>query len=142
MPGTNVVEVFVDTTHSWSRWYPGAGLYRNVRLVTTDDVFLPADELFFTTPSVTAARATATVSGIVRSRRAADADGVVTATLSAPDGRVLPIEIEESRREALLLGLDTVTRTLQKRSRLVAVNMKTVSSFMTEIHRRRCSPVP
>ena len=59
VPGTNIVEVEADTTLLNSRWYPGAGLYRNVRLVTTDDMFLPADDLFFTTPSVSAARAEA-----------------------------------------------------------------------------------
>ena len=91
VPGTNIVEVEADTTLLQSRWYPGAGLYRNVRLITTDDVFLPADDLFFTTPSVSAARAEATVSGIVRSRRPSAAEGVVTATLTAPDGKVAAV---------------------------------------------------
>ena len=88
VPGTNVVEVEADTNPLNSRWYPGAGLYRNVRLVTTDDVFLPADDVFFTTPSVTAARADASVSGVVRSRRGAALDCEVRAVLTAPDGRI------------------------------------------------------
>ena len=51
-PGANLVEVSADTTDHKSRWYPGAGIYRDVRLA----VFRPGDAdpatLFITTESV------------------------------------------------------------------------------------------
>ena len=36
-----------------SRWYPGAGLYRNVHLVNTDKVHIPVWGTYVTTPKVT-----------------------------------------------------------------------------------------
>ena len=40
-----------------SRWYPGAGLYRNVRLVTTEKVHVPVWGTQLTTPHVEASYA-------------------------------------------------------------------------------------
>ena len=37
-----------------SRWYPGAGLYRNVHVVMTNDVHIPVWGTYVTTPRVTA----------------------------------------------------------------------------------------
>ena len=37
-PGTNVVEVSLENKERQSRWYPGAGLYRNVHLIDRDRV--------------------------------------------------------------------------------------------------------
>ena len=35
-----------------SRWYPGAGLYRNVHLIITEDAYIPVWGTYITTPSV------------------------------------------------------------------------------------------
>ena len=77
-PGTNTVLVKADTTRLESRWYPGAGLYRDVRLVRTDRVYLPGDELFVTTPEVSGERAAVRVEGVLRNRGGTAADGEVT----------------------------------------------------------------
>ena len=37
-PGDNIVTVHADTRKHDSRWYPGAGIYRKVRLIITDPV--------------------------------------------------------------------------------------------------------
>ena len=49
----NVLAVRLDTAHWGSRWYPGAGLYRNVWLVKTNPVHVGHWGVFVTTPSIT-----------------------------------------------------------------------------------------
>lgn len=56
-PGTNVIEVSLENLPESSRWYPGAGLYRNVRLIETDKVHIPVWGTRLTTPYVSAASA-------------------------------------------------------------------------------------
>ncbi|MDE6340533.1 MAG: DUF4982 domain-containing protein [Muribaculaceae bacterium] len=51
-PGENVVEVSLENPDKSSRWYPGAGLYRNVHLVETDEVHIPVWGTYLTTPYV------------------------------------------------------------------------------------------
>jgi beta-galactosidase len=48
----NVVAVHVDTRTHFSRWYPGAGIYRNVRLVVHEPVHVAHWGVFVTTPEV------------------------------------------------------------------------------------------
>ena len=35
-----------------SRWYPGAGLYRNVHIITTSDAYIPVWGTYITTPVI------------------------------------------------------------------------------------------
>ncbi|QBG45919.1 DUF4982 domain-containing protein [Verrucomicrobia bacterium S94] len=50
--GTNVLTVKVDhTRYADSRWYTGAGIYRNVELITTDKLHIPIWGTFYTTVS-------------------------------------------------------------------------------------------
>ena len=51
-PGENVVEVSLENLPESSRWYPGAGLYRNVRLLLRDKVHVPVWGTKVTTPYV------------------------------------------------------------------------------------------
>lgn len=48
----NTLAVRLENKPFSSRWYPGAGLYRNVRLVTTDSVHVPVWGTHVTTPHV------------------------------------------------------------------------------------------
>lgn len=48
----NVVAVRLENKPESSRWYPGAGLYRNVHLVVTDEVHVPVWGTYITTPFV------------------------------------------------------------------------------------------
>lgn len=50
--GTNTLDVALENYEKASRWYPGAGLYRNVRLVATDRVHIPVWGTYVTTPVV------------------------------------------------------------------------------------------
>jgi len=51
-PGTNTLEVSLENLPKSSRWYPGAGLYRNVHIITTDKVHVPVWGTQLTTPYV------------------------------------------------------------------------------------------
>lgn len=57
-PGENTVTVEVENHEKQSRWYPGAGLYRNVHLITTDKTHIPVWGTYVTTPDVDRDRAT------------------------------------------------------------------------------------
>ena len=51
--GENTLAVRLDTVRWGSRWYPGAGIYRNVWLVRTSPVHVGHWGVFVTTPSIT-----------------------------------------------------------------------------------------
>ena len=48
----NLLAVRLENRPQSSRWYPGAGLYRHVRLVTTDEIHVPVWGTQLTTPHV------------------------------------------------------------------------------------------
>jgi beta-galactosidase len=57
----NVIAVRLDTKNWDSRWYPGAGLYRNVWLVKTTQIHIAYNGVFCTTPEVNKEKATISV---------------------------------------------------------------------------------
>ena len=50
--GNNVLAVRLENLPNSSRWYPGAGLYRNVHLVTASEIHIPEWGMHVTTPHV------------------------------------------------------------------------------------------
>ena len=69
----NVVAVRLNTETFGSRWYPGGGIYRHVRLVKTNPVHVAQWGVFVTTPKVTANEADALVRVSIDNRRNLDA---------------------------------------------------------------------
>jgi beta-galactosidase len=63
----NVIAVRLDTKSWDSRWYPGAGIYRNVWLVKTAQVHISQDGVFCTTPEIKKEQAVLSVSTEVES---------------------------------------------------------------------------
>ena len=57
----NIIAVRVDTEKLGSRWYPGAGIYRHVRLVKTNKLHIPQWGVFISTPEINSQYATASV---------------------------------------------------------------------------------
>ena len=51
--GENKLEVSLENKPESSRWYPGAGLYRNVHLIETGKIHVPVWGTYITTPFVT-----------------------------------------------------------------------------------------
>ena len=49
---SNTLAVRLENMPESSRWYPGAGLYRNVHVVVTEDAYIPIWGTYITTPQV------------------------------------------------------------------------------------------
>ncbi len=69
----NVIAVRLAPEDHSSRWYPGAGIYRNVWLEETGPVHVPVWGTYVTTPSVSEQSATVSVRTEVRNRRDSEA---------------------------------------------------------------------
>jgi len=63
----NLIAVRLDTKSWDSRWYPGAGLYRNVWIVKTSQVHISYNGVFCTTPEIKAERGVLSVKAEVES---------------------------------------------------------------------------
>ena len=72
----NVLAVRLDTVHWGSRWYPGAGIYRNVWLVKTNPVHVGHWGVYVTTPSITDDEGKATAGRDASTTRATEAASV------------------------------------------------------------------
>ncbi|MBZ5591485.1 MAG: DUF4982 domain-containing protein [Acidobacteriia bacterium] len=66
----NVIAVRLAPEDASSRWYPGAGIYRNVWLVTTGPIHVAQWGTYLTTQDVSSANATITVRSEIRNRNA------------------------------------------------------------------------
>ena len=83
----NTVAVRLETLPESSRWYPGAGLYRNVHLIVTEDAYVPIWGTYITTPIVNEQFARVKVETKVNLPAAADPkDYSIKTTLCAPNG--------------------------------------------------------
>ena len=89
----NVIAVKVDNSKQPnSRWYSGSGIYRNVRLVTTNAVYVDNYGTYVTTPNITADKAEIAIQTTVKNamltaqsveveQRLYDADGQLVSTM-------------------------------------------------------------
>jgi len=73
---------FVD-----SRWYPGSGIYRNVKLLTLDRLHVPVWGTYVTTPAVTRTSATVVIEIKVKNDYAQPSQVQVSTGLIDPSGR-------------------------------------------------------
>jgi beta-galactosidase len=89
----NVLAVRLTPEANSSRWYPGAGIYRNVWLDVTGAVHVARWGTYVTTPSVTAAVATIAVKTELRNRRPGAANVQLrTSILDGAGRRVAMVE--------------------------------------------------
>lgn len=86
----NVLAVRLDTVHWGSRWYPGAGLYRNVWLVKTDPVHVGHWGVFVTTPKLTDDRGEAKIAVTIDNQGGAAAAASVRAAIFELSGDDIP----------------------------------------------------
>ncbi|MCO6044036.1 DUF4982 domain-containing protein [Aeoliella sp. ICT_H6.2] len=85
----NVVAVEVDTRRHGSRWYPGAGIYRKVRMTIANPLHIAHWGTFVTTPSVSDWRATVRVRSTVDNHSSSDRELDVAVTIRDPEGNVV-----------------------------------------------------
>ena len=87
-PGQNDMVVELENFERASRWYPGAGLYRNVHLVTTDRVHIPTWGTYVTTPFISADYASVNldieIKGLEKGRTVEVATDIIS-----PDGKTV-----------------------------------------------------
>ena len=94
----NVIAVRVDNSQQPnSRWYPGSGIYRHVRLVTTDPVHVDHWGSYVTTPEVTAASARVTIRTTVRNASQADQPITLRTVLYDAAGKEVAAATAEAR---------------------------------------------
>jgi beta-galactosidase len=85
----NTVAVRVDTRKHATRWYPGAGIYRNVKLVTCAPVHVAHWGTCVTTPMASDTAAAVQVRASIENSGNADTRISITIELAGPDGRVV-----------------------------------------------------
>lgn len=86
--GDNELVVELENFERASRWYPGAGLYRNVNFVVTDKVHIPEWGTYATTPTVSDSVATVKLDIEIQGAAIGDNIGVFT-QIYAPDGMLV-----------------------------------------------------
>ena len=84
-PGRNLLEVRLHNREQSSRWYPGAGLYRNVHLILTGETRIPVWGVCVRTPEISPERATVEVQAEI----AGPLEGVTVHTELLRGGEVL-----------------------------------------------------
>ncbi len=88
--GENVLAVKVDhTRYADSRWYTGAGIYRNVQLVSTGLLHVPVWGIRITTPDVSAAAAKVVVETSIRNDFGSDRSAELRSAILDTEGRVV-----------------------------------------------------
>ena len=86
--GPNILAVRADTSQQPScRWYSGGGIYRHVKLETTDPVHIDNWGTFVTTPKVAAAAATVHVRSTIINQSPAARDVALAVDILGPDGK-------------------------------------------------------
>jgi beta-galactosidase len=87
LKGKNTVAVRVDTTNHGTRWYPGAGIYRNVMLEVREPVHIAQWGVFVTTPEVTDDAATVKVRAVVENHTDDETEVGVVFSYRDPNGK-------------------------------------------------------
>ena len=88
VPGDNNLVVELENFERASRWYPGAGLYRNVHVVNTDRIHIPTWGTYVTTPFVSPEKASVRLEMEIAGTNKGDKLGVTTEIIS-PEGKVV-----------------------------------------------------
>jgi beta-galactosidase len=106
---SNLLAVRTDTSgQPASRWYTGAGIYRHVRLVTTDPIHLEAWSTFVSTPQISDVEARVCVQTVVRNDTAAVVAATVETRLIDPAGTTVatasaPLEVAATAGQSVTL---------------------------------------
>lgn len=86
--GKNTVAVSLENKPMSSRWYPGAGIYRNVHLLSTDKVHIPVWGTQLTTPYVSKEYATVHIATTLEGVKKGE-NITLTTQVTGPDGKTV-----------------------------------------------------
>ena len=88
--GENTLAVRLENLPESSRWYPGAGLYRNVHVIVTEDAYIPVWGTYITTPAVNEKFARVNVRTSVKLPGGAiPSDYMVRTSIVSPKGKIV-----------------------------------------------------
>ena len=88
-PEGNVLAVRLENYPESSRWYPGAGLYRNVHVIVSDEIRIPLWGIRLTTPEIRPDHAKVRLQADVESPAGTDSRLVLKTLLRDAGGRVV-----------------------------------------------------
>ena len=92
----NVLAVKVDRTrYADSRWYTGSGIYRPVKLITTDKLHIPIWGTFVTTPEVSADKALIDIEVKVKNAYLRECRSMLTTEIVSPAGKKVAAQKQE-----------------------------------------------
>jgi len=87
--GENILAVRLENKENSSRWYPGAGLYRNVRMVVTNPVHVKQWGTYLTTPDIQKGKGTVNLKTTVLNPEGKAENVTVETQILSPEGEVL-----------------------------------------------------
>ncbi|HXR48596.1 MAG TPA: beta-galactosidase GalB [Candidatus Limnocylindrales bacterium] len=117
--GANELAIRLDNPPNSSRWYSGAGIYRNVWLVKTLPVHVGHWGTYLTTPEVSSSSAT------VDLRVTADNDSTQGAKVSVST-QIFPLDANDHRMGAAVAGIAPVSLSIPAGSNVVTEGIGTV----------------
>ncbi|SDX72345.1 Beta-galactosidase/beta-glucuronidase [Lutibacter oricola] len=92
----NEISVKVDHTRfADSRWYTGAGIYRNVKLITANKLHIPVWGTFVTTPKVSKNKATVNIAVSVKNDFSLEESATVKTVIVAANGNAISSKSSE-----------------------------------------------
>lgn len=107
----NVVAVRLNTEKFGSRWYPGAGIYRHVRLVKVNPVHVAQWGVFVTTPQITSKQAMVQVRVEVQNNLSANTKGEYAVSIYELGGDDQPGKlVAESNKRPLALVSGSISK--------------------------------
>jgi beta-galactosidase len=117
--GENVLAIRLDNPPNSSRWYPGAGIYRNVWLVKTAPVHVGHWGTYITTPEVSSSSATVDLKVTV------DNDSKQSANVDVST-QIFPLDANDQKTGTAVAGLAPVNLKIPAGSNAVAEGSGTV----------------
>lgn len=109
----NVIAVKVDhSRYADSRWYTGSGIYRNVKLITTNKLHVPVWGTFVSTPTVSKDQATVQIKTKIKNDYHTDKSIVLVTKIIGPDGQQIaekqssPVSVDQGMEKEITQQLE------------------------------------
>jgi beta-galactosidase len=110
--GDNFLAVRLENKPSSSRWYPGAGIYRNVRMVVTNAIHIQQWGTCLTTPDIAEGIGTINLETIVLNHLGQSQDLTIVTEIINPEGMVesvneMPVTVDKKQQVYQKLSVES-----------------------------------
>lgn len=95
----NLMTIQASTENHRSRWYPGAGIYRKIQMITVDPVHVAQWGTYITTPEITNAKASVKIRTTVTNKDTKDQKVQIETQIIDPQGNIVASSTEEQTIE-------------------------------------------